>query len=163
DATVNVLLTQTQRVVDDGLMTANAALEAAASLREVCDPGLREAHEELWKLLRAGGGGFYGATVKQLLRMWGKSAPDRVRHDPFRLLVQKLPGCGFLRCDRLYLSLGHKADALKRQTLAAWYELAQASKSSGDTWISLDRATSAIRDRVGGTTAKPRRAFVLGY
>jgi exodeoxyribonuclease V alpha subunit len=163
DNAVHVLLTQTRRVVDDGLLSESAAETAVASLREVCDPALREAHEELWKLLRAGGGGFYGATVKQLLRMWGRRAPDLVRRDPFRLLVKKLPGCGFLRTDRLYLSLGHAADALKRQTLAAWYELSQASKSDGDTWISLDRATGAIRDRVGGTTAKPRRAFVLGY
>src|SRR5262249_6898636 len=140
-----------------------AAETAVASLREVCDPALREAHEELWKLLRSGGGGFYGTTVKQLLRMWGKSAPDHVRRDPFRLLVKKLPGCGFLRCDRLYLALEHPPDALKRQTICAWHELSQASKSDGDTWISLERATSAIRNRVGGTTAKPRRAFVLGY
>jgi exodeoxyribonuclease V alpha subunit len=114
DSAVHVLLTQTQRVVADGLLSESAAETAVASLREVCDPALREAHEELWKLLRAGGGGFYGATVKQLLRMWGRSAPDRVRRDPFRLLVKKLPGCGFLRCDRLYLALEHPPDALKR-------------------------------------------------
>jgi exodeoxyribonuclease V alpha subunit len=158
---VRVLTLEPQRVVDDGILRPAIAQAAAQSLREVCDPSLAEAHLELFRLLRSGGGGFsYGKLIAKCLKLWGKAAPERIRRDPFTLLVRELPGCGFLRCDRLYTSLGHPPDRLKRQMLAVWYELRQ---RGDDTWVSLDKAFQAVRNRIGGTTARPERAVALGY
>jgi exodeoxyribonuclease V alpha subunit len=160
DDAVRMVVEEPQRVAEDGLLRPTIAEAAAQSLREVCDSGLRNAHLELFRLLRNGGGGFPRKLIDKCLKLWGKAAPERIRRDPFTLLVNGLPGCGFLRCDRLYLSLGHRPDRLKRQTLAVWHELRQ---HEGDTWIPLNKAFQAVRDRIGGTTARPQRAVALGY
>jgi exodeoxyribonuclease V alpha subunit len=160
DDAVRVLIEEPQRVVEDGLLREAMAIAASQSLRDVCDPRLRDAHLELFRLLRSSGGGFPRKLIDKCLRLWSKTAPDRIRRDPFTLLVNQLPGCGFLRCDRLYLALGHQPDRLKRQMLAVWHELRQLD---GDTWISLPKGFNAIRDRIGGTTARPQRAIALGY
>jgi exodeoxyribonuclease V alpha subunit len=157
---VRIVSEEPQRAVEDGLLRLPIALAAAQALREVCDPSLAEAHLELFRLLRSGGGGFPRGLINKCLKLWNKAAPERIRRDPFTLLVRELPGCGFLRCDRLYTSLGHPPDRLKRQMLAVWYELRQ---RGDDTWVSLDKALQAVRDRIGGTTARPKRAVALGY
>jgi exodeoxyribonuclease V alpha subunit len=160
DDAVRVVVEEPHRVAEDGLLRPAIAEAAAQSLREVCNPSLRNAHLDLFRLLRSGGGGFPRKLIDRCLKLWGQSAADRVRRDPFTLLVNELPGCGFLRCDRLYLSLGHRPDRLKRQTLAVWHELRQ---HGGDTWIALTKAFQAVRDRIGGATARPQRAVALGY
>jgi exodeoxyribonuclease V alpha subunit len=115
---VRMVLEEPHRVAADGLMRDKLAEAAAQSLREVCDPRLRNAHLDLFRLLRSGGGGFPRKLIDKCLKKWGETAPDRIRRDPFTLLVNGFPGCGFLRCDRLYLSLGLRPDRLKRQALA---------------------------------------------
>jgi exodeoxyribonuclease V alpha subunit len=157
---VRMIQEEPERVIADGHMREKMALAAAQSLREVCDPKLRHAHLEVWNLLKTGGGGFPRGLVNKLLKKWGETAPDRIRRDPFTLLVNRMPGCGFLRCDRLYLALGHRPDRLKRQALAAWYELKQ---HEDDTWMDMTKAFNAIRDRIGGTTARPQKALALAY
>jgi exodeoxyribonuclease V alpha subunit len=160
DDAVRVVVEEPQRAVEDGLLRATVAEAAAQSLREICDPAERNAHLELFRLFRSGGGGFPRKLIRTCLHKWGQRAPERIRRDPFTLLVNELPGCGFLRCDRLYLSLGHRPDRLKRQALAVWYELRQ---HDGDTWVPLGKAFDSVRNRIGGTTARPQRAVALGY
>lgn len=152
-----VLIDDTARVVADGLMSADDAALASESLRRVyADPALREAHRDLFGLLR--GHGFYGKAIRAALRRWRASAPAQVRRDPFLMMTAGLPGCGFLRCDRLYLAMGRPPGRLKRQALAAWYALSQLD---GDTWASAAEALSAVRRQVGGTRPRERRAVAM--
>lgn len=152
-----VLAEEPARVSGDELMSADAAALASASLLRVYgDPALRAAHQELCSLLR--GHGFYAKAVKSALRRWRKEAPARVRRDPFLLMTRGLPGCGFLKCDRLYCALGKPPRRLKRQALAAWYAL---GCLDGDTWTTARKALAAVREQIGGTQPREQRACAL--
>jgi exodeoxyribonuclease V alpha subunit len=82
-----------------------------------------------------------------------------IRSNPFRLMTGRFPGIGFNAADRMYLRLGLPPHALKRQMLAAHYQIA---KRDGDTWLPLSAAFRAIEDAIGGTRVQPRKAIKLG-
>lgn len=154
---VRVLLDDPGRAVADGLLGEESARAASASLRNVySDPGLREAHLQLFALMR--GHGFYARAMRAALKLWRASAPAQVRRDPFLLMTNGLPGCGFLKCDRLYRSLGHNPRRLKRQALAAWHAL---TSLDGDTWIDVEAALRAVRSQIGSTEPREQRACAL--
>lgn len=155
-AAVRVLADDPARVAGDGHLAEDVAQAGADALCAVCDPALRDAHLELHALLR--GHGFYAKATKAALRRWKARAPRLVRRDPFLLMTQGLPGCGFLKCDRLYSALGLPRDRMKRQALAAWYALA---RLDGDTWAPLSAAFSAVRAQIGSTAPRERRALAL--
>src|SRR5262249_39742758 len=122
----------------------------------------REAHLEqtkidLWTLFD--GRGFPRTLVSACLRMWGAKAAQRVRQNPFSLLVDGLPGCGFKRTDRLYLDLGYDPTALKRQLLAGWDAIR--NDSDGSTWASQGIAVRSVR-QAAPSCPKPEEAIVLG-
>lgn len=152
-----VLVEETARVSGDGILSEADAALAAESLRRVyADPALREAHQQLFALLR--GHGFYAKAIKAALRRWRASAVAQVRRDPFLMLTHGMPGCGFLKCDRLYLALGRSPRRLKRQALAAWHALACLD---GDTWADVGEALRAVREQIGGAAPRERRAVAL--
>ncbi len=156
DAVVRLLIETPHQLSDEGLLNPAVAVTAGQTLASLCDPGLREAHLGLFGLFR--GIGFPGKAVKTALRLWRAGAADRVRRDPFALLVAGVPGCGFARCDRLYSTLGLNPARLKRQALASWHAIRQ---RDGDTWHGLADAVSAVQAAIGGADPRPRRAVAL--
>jgi hypothetical protein len=92
--------------------------------------------------------GFPHVLVDLACDKWGVKAAQRIRRDPFVLLVTKMPGCGFLRVDSLYLDLGLPPDRLKRQVMAAWHVIH--SDMSGSTWYRWARIVEEIGRRITG-------------
>lgn len=103
------------------------------------------------------GRGFPKATIRECVRAWGNRASQVVRRDPYKLM--RFRGCGFKRCDALWLQLGLSPARLKRQALAAWYAIA--SDTSGHTWFGDLQAIRGVEANVGGTEVKPERALIL--
>lgn len=98
-----------------------------------------------------------------LIKRWGIHAPRIVRHDPFKLMINRIPSCGFDRCDKLYMDLGLPPDRLKRQFAAIWRAMQE--DSSGHTWFPLAKAEQAVREKISGCTAENlnwRKAVKLG-
>jgi hypothetical protein len=99
--------------------------------------------------------------IAACIAKWGARAPERVRRDPFALLIAGLPGCGFLRCDALYLSLGHNPARLKRQALCCWQALREFGDRGGDTWFVVERVAQELHRKLGDA-ARPKAAVRLG-
>jgi exodeoxyribonuclease V alpha subunit len=97
--------------------------------------------------------------IPACIARWSHHAPERIRRNPFALLVAGLPGCGFKRCDRLWLDLGRPLASLKRQMLCAWDAIR--ADGTGHTWRPMGDALRAVRDNVAGV-ARPERAVRLG-
>jgi exodeoxyribonuclease V alpha subunit len=113
-----------------------------------CDGQNEDLRLELVQLFD--GRGFPKKLIEIVIKKWGRSAPQRIRRDPFTLLVNRLPGCGFARCDRLYVDLGLPLDRLKRQFACIW----KALKDDGDghTWHPVQVAELAVKRGVSGLT-----------
>lgn len=133
------------------------AKDAAAALVPLAE--FEETKIELTDLLA--GRGFPHKLVDQCIKAFGILAPQRIKRDPFTLLVRGFSGCGFNRCDRLYMELGNDPTRLKRQMICAWHALK--SDSSGNTWFPIRTAVDAIVRNVGGVgELRVKRALRLG-
>ena len=130
-----------------------AAVNLATRLGD--DAALESTTLEVLDLLA--GRGFPRSTVREAVREWGARAAEVVRRDPYKLM--RFRGCGFKRCDAMWLELGLPAGRLKRQALAAWYAIH--SDSDGDTWYPVAVAVQAIRGNVGGTEVQEEKALRL--
>jgi exodeoxyribonuclease V alpha subunit len=104
------------------------------------------------------GRGFPQKTAARSIRLWGNRAAKIVRQNAYRLLV--LPGCGFARCDQLFLALGGRPDRLKRQTLCIWNGMHR--DGSGDTWFSTDFVNQTLSEQLGGCEKRAVKAVKLG-
>lgn len=91
------------------------------------------------------GRGFPRNTAREVIRQWGAEAADQIKADPFVLL--RFRGCGFARCDAMWLDMGLDRHALRRQAVFAWH--AVTSQSNGDTWTEAAKIEQAIRDAFG--------------
>lgn len=154
---VTVLREQPERVAATGIMSEEAAREAAATLAE-------EVKFEATKIdllgLFAGRGFQAGRLIKECLRRWGAAAPELIRRNAYLLMLRKLPSAGFKRCDKLYLDLGGNPARLKRQTLCAAHFLKTTGR--GDTWFLARTVGDAIKGSVPSEAADPLRALKLG-
>lgn len=103
------------------------------------------------------GHGFPTSAVRDMMREWGLATPHRIRKSPFAML--RFAGCGFKRCDHLYLALGKNELALKRQALCVAYELDR--DSSGNTWLPFPVAERVLTENIGGK-ANLVKAIELG-
>lgn len=143
---VEILRADPERVASEGILSAETAREASQSLRE-------ESAFEGTKIglltLFAGRGFQAGKLIKECLRLWGSRAAERIRRNPYVLLLKKLPSAGFKRCDRLYLDLGLPPARLKRQALCAWHAIA--SDSSGHTWHDGKFVARALMEAISGS------------
>jgi hypothetical protein len=137
-------------------MTRDKAREAAEALSAVSE--LEDVKIDLANLLA--GRGFSGAMVQQVIRKFGPLAPARIKRDPFTLLVNEFPGCGFARCDRLYMDLGLPPGRLKRQMICIWHALK--SSNDGHTWFTVAWANARLEELVSGVRVDLRRAVRLG-
>lgn len=103
------------------------------------------------------GRGLPKTIARRAILEWGNTAAAIIRRDPYRLM--RFRGCGFRRCDQLYLHLGLPPGRLKRQALSAWHSLA--SNTNGDTWYPLATAQAGIRNNIAGAELKIDRAIIL--
>jgi hypothetical protein len=131
-----------------------AAEEAAEWL--VREQALEDCSIELVDLLE--GHGFPKSTVKQAVKLWGNRAAQIIRQNPM-LMMRRLRGCGFKRCDALYLELGHPPARLKRQSLCAWYHVA--CNTSGDTWNYIKVVEIGLSGAIAGADVRFEQALEL--
>jgi hypothetical protein len=101
--------------------------------------------------------GFPRGVVRECIREWGAKAADMIRRDPFKLM--RFSGCGFKRCDAMWMELGLPAARLKRQSLAGWYAIKQ--DTDGHTWYPATVAEFGVRSNIGGAEVKPEKAMLL--
>ena len=105
------------------------------------------------------GRGLGSTCISACLDAWGIAAAEKVRRNPFSLLIRKMPRAGFATTDRLYLDLGGRPDALKRQALAGWHALREGS--DGSTWHPYSAFAAGIVKQVGASQADLPRACSL--
>lgn len=98
------------------------------------------------------GKGFSAKTIKRCIDKWGVKAAEVCTRNPFGMLLASIPGAGFKRCDRLYLEAGGDPAALKRQALAGWQALRDAS--TGNTWHPLSLFAKGVAEQVGAAGSK---------
>lgn len=88
---------------------------------------------------------------------WGDSAREIIERNPY--ILMQFPRCGFKLTDRLYLDLGKREDALKRQTLCAAYDLS--SNGDGSIWHPFTRVAHVISTSIA-SEGDPAKAVKLG-
>ncbi len=152
---VRVLREEPEKVVARGLLTAATAERASEQLKR--DAANEATRLDLMSLL-SGRGFQVGLVIEVCLRMWGVRSASIIRRNPYRLMLSGVPSCGWKRCDRLYLDLGHSRTRLKRQALAA--EQAVCEARDGHTWHAA-RAIGTAVERAIGSGADPLRALRL--
>jgi exodeoxyribonuclease V alpha subunit len=106
------------------------------------------------------GRGFPAVLVEECVKKWKVQAPARVTFDPYTLLVNEMSGCGFARCDRLYMDLGLPPERLKRQVICLWHALH--ADSSGHTWITAEKALERLGQMVSGAKLQRKKAIKIG-
>lgn len=128
--------------------------EAAAKwLKEKQD--IEDCTIELTSLLD--GKGFPKEVSSKIVKAFGNKAAEVIKRDPYQLMHFR--GCGFKRCDNLYLQLGLDPSRLRRQAFCAWYAIA--SNTEGHTWFPAQVAADGVKSMVGGTEAQPARAIKM--
>lgn len=103
------------------------------------------------------GRGFPRQTARKAIKEWGNKAATIVRRNPYSLM--NFRGCGFKRCDNLWLELGLPPNRLRRQALCAWYAIA--SDTEGHTWYPVDYAICKLTGLVGSTDLRPAAALKM--
>lgn len=154
---VAILRDNPAQVVAREILSPALAKEASQALHDA--GAWQDTHIALLGLLH--GRGFQlGQVIPRCIRLWRRRAPEVVRRNPYTLMLRKIPSCGWERCDKLYLDLGHNPAALKRQALAAIQLLKQAD---GDTWLPAGDLARAITAALKGdpSLARPHEALRL--
>lgn len=105
------------------------------------------------------GRGFGAKAIEACVKRWGIFAPQRIMHDPFCLLVEKIPGAGFERCNALYDALGKPKNRLKRLMIFMWHAIR--SDRTGNTWIPMDFAFSRLTSTIPEEISIKKRKKIL--
>ena len=92
------------------------------------------------------GRGFPSTLIDECIRKWGIHAAKRVAKDPFCLLSEEMPGCGWMRVDNLYGELGNEPDRITRKVICAWHAVRE--DRTGSVWITWDVVADAIRAKI---------------
>lgn len=101
---------------------------------------------ELLKLLQGRGFGSKGIDIA--LEKWGINAADKIKANPFILMLERVPGAGFMRCDALYLDLGLDPHAIMRQMLCLWNQIEK--YGDGSTWYVSSALQEHLKRSIGG-------------
>ena len=149
------ILRETPEVVLAAIPGLTGKQAANASEWLVDEQALEGCNLDLMDLLT--GRGFPKDTARKCIKEWGNEAAGLIKRDPYRLMSFR--GCGFKRCDALYLHLGLPPTRLRRQALCGWYAIA--SDTEGHTWYPVATAMLGIRRSIGGTDLRPERAVEL--
>lgn len=94
---------------------------------------------------------FRSEVIDQCISKWGIHAATRVKKDPFCLLTDKMPGCGFLTVDRLYLELGNEPDRLTRRVACAWNIVRE--DRTGSVWVKYETVQAELEKAITGCRA----------
>ncbi len=148
---VRQLREEPDAVAAAGIMSADNARAAAADLARFA--ALEQTRIDLFGLFA--GRGFHGTAINRAIGFWGVKAPDVIRRDPFAPLVKKLPGAGFKRCDKMFIDLGGKSAAPKRQAISAWAAIRD--DRTGSTWIDARDIAAEVTKAI--PRADPYRAL----
>lgn len=151
DRAADVLRDDPGRVVADQVLGEGEAASASASLQQ--HRGRERVLLEMLTLVA--GRGFGRKLPEEAVKLWGDRAGERVRRNPYLLLLHDLPGAGWKRCDKLWLDLGHSPTHPKRQVLAA---VAYLEDGHGDTWHEAKKVAGAIAEACG-PSADPKRSL----
>jgi hypothetical protein len=146
-----------QAVADAGIMPLGDAQTASQSLHG--EAAFESVRIDLMGLL-AGRGFQAGKIIKLALAKFGGKAGERLRANPWIMMLRKWPSAGFKRCDKLYLDGGGNPSKLKRQVLAIWHYLR--SESSGNTWHLRTKVAQALWAELPKGKPDPDRALALG-
>lgn len=93
------------------------------------------------------GRGFPKTIVRRAVKEWGNRAAEVIQRDPYMLM--NFRGCGFKRCDNLWLELGLPRDKLRRQAFSAWYAVSVESERNGHTWVPLNLVVRELHRTIG--------------
>ncbi len=96
-------------------------------------------------------------VVEESVKLWGQRAAEMIRRSPYSLHLKGVTSCGWLRTDKLYLDMGGRRDAIKRQALCG---LVWVKERAGDTWHPAEGVCLAIRAACG-PASDPLRALKL--
>lgn len=132
------------------------AEKAAEMLNRVA--GLEHTRMELVELL--GGRGFPLSVVDRAIDRWQLLAIETIKTNPYILLIEGISGCGFMRCDKLWLDLGKDPHDMSRQMFAIWHTLT--SDSSGNTWVKVTTAVQLYQQKISETVVDPKEAIKHG-
>ncbi|MEI8374953.1 MAG: AAA family ATPase [Planctomycetota bacterium] len=148
---------QPEQVAEEigGGFTEEKARKAAAHLHE--NERLEAVFVDLGSLLD--GRGFSHTLQKKLVRDHGGEAAEKIKKNPWLLLQYRSSGVS--RVDKLFLDMGGRPDALKRQAIILWHCLLSAGNVTGDTWQREAAAKEMLRSRIGGTELRFPKAVEL--
>lgn len=104
------------------------------------------------------GRGFPKQITSLVIKKWGNRAAQIIRRDPYRLMI--FGGCGFKRCDSMYLDLGLNPTRLKRQTLCAWFSISR--NGDGHTWFPQKVPAAFLKANISGAGIRELKALELG-
>lgn len=104
------------------------------------------------------GRGFPQATIEACIDTFGVNAYDAIKRDPFTMLVRGFHGCGFLRVNALYESLGLPMARLKRQVICLWWLL---TEGNGSVWYEAEWCRQEL-SRMISTDVKFSKAIKMG-
>lgn len=149
---VRQLREEPDTVAAAGFLSIDAAREAAADLAHFA--AVERTKIDLFGLLN--GRGFGGKAIERAIEKWGARAPEIIRRSPFAVLTARIPGAGFRRVDKMFIDLGGKPAALKRQMFAALDAIR--SDRSGSTWADARELSAEVTKFIPG--ADPVRALV---
>lgn len=140
---IDVLVKEPARAVAAGCVTEKVAVKAGELLKKHAES--QKTRIDLTGIFN--GLGFSGALIGHLVAAWGVDAPRIVREDPFRLLFESMPGCGFARVDHLHHRLGHPHTNPRRMMALAWSRVHE--NSDGHTWLAENEIVRRMGEEVG--------------
>jgi exodeoxyribonuclease V alpha subunit len=100
---------------------------------------------------------FPKATAREAMRVWGARAPSVIQADPYKLM--RFRGCGFLKCDKMYLDLGLSPRRMKRQVCCVWHGIA--TDREGHVWNPVQRAVESLKEKIAGADLEPDKAIAI--
>lgn len=155
DHAIETLRTSPRKCIDiTPTLTEDNVLKAASALANQFK--FEATKIELISLMS--GYGFTSSTIDAAIKKWGIHAAERIRRDPFSLLVSRLPGAGFHRVSQLYSALGLPMNRLKVQMICIWDVIMR--ENNGSTWMLLSTVERAVEERYSGRMN--HKAVILG-
>lgn len=142
---IAVLKTSPEKVAEAVPQLRNGkAQEAAEAL--IKEERFQETRIDLLDLFA--GKGFPGSLIEECISEWGIKAAVKVKKDPFCLIAHDMPGCGWLRVDRLYLELGNEPERISRKVVCCWHVARE--DRTGSVWIPYEKLADGVRQLITG-------------
>lgn len=137
---ISTLRTNPNQIAEDGILDLNIAKTCSDVLEQ--HSRFESTIVELYELLA--GLGIRANAIELMIQELGVEATTKIKENPFVMLG--FPSCGFKRCDKLWVQLGHPLDHPIRQALflSHWID----SNSDGHTWYDWQIAKGALKTEI---------------